>query len=60
MSDAVDNAASGTDDYDGNDTKNTTTITNMLTTMAKPINYEDDGDNYAKYDADDCNVWIVP
>jgi len=36
MSDAVDNAASGTDDYDGTD-KNTTTIANMLTTMTKPI-----------------------
>ena len=36
MSDAVDNAASGTDEYDGND-QNTTTIANMLTTMTKPI-----------------------
>ena len=30
-----DNAASGTDYYDGSD-KNTTTIANMLTTMTKP------------------------
>ena len=35
--------------------EDTTAITNMLTAMTKPVNYEDDVDDSAQYDADDCD-----
>ena len=39
--------------------EDTTAITNMLTAMTKPVNYEDDVDDSATYDADDWNVRII-
>ena len=58
MNDAVYNDASDTDDYDRN--------TKIYDDDHKYVDdngetsYEDDDDNSAKYDADDCNVRIVP
>ena len=58
MSDAVDNAACDTDDYDGNNKKYDDD--HKCADDNGETNYEDDDDNSAKYDADDCNVRIVP
>ena len=57
MSDAVDNAASGTDDYDGNDKKYDDD--RKYVDDNDEANCEDDVDGSAKYDADDCNVRII-
>ena len=58
MSDAVDNAASDIDDYDGNNKKHDDD--HKYADDNGEANYEDDDDNSAKYDVDDCNVRIVP
>ena len=39
---------------------NKTTIANMLMRMRKTIYNEDDVEDSAKYDADNCNVRILP
>ncbi len=58
MSDAVDIDASDTDDYDRN-TKRYDDDHKYVDDNGE-TNYEDDDDNSAKYDADGCNVRIVP
>ena len=50
--------ASDTDDYDRN-TKRYDDDHKCVDDNGE-TNYEDDDDNSAKYDADDCNVRIVP